>query len=161
MTDVIEDIHEFWFGKLDGKGLCVSDHHARWFGATERTDTYCREQFGPSLTMARAGQLQDWTKTDRGLVALVILLDQFSRNIHRGATAAFANDMAALNLAREAISSGRHESLPLIHLQRRTLLLADAPQSVSIFYTLALMHAVDTPKYDEKQSLINSGTIFA
>lgn len=65
--------------------------------------------------MARAGQLQDWTKTDRGLAALVILLDQFSRNIHRGATAAFANDMAALNLAREAISSGRHESLPLIH----------------------------------------------
>jgi uncharacterized protein (DUF924 family) len=115
MTDVIDDIHDFWFGELDANGLCVSDQHALWFGASEETDTVCREQFSPSLALARDGQLQQWTETDRGLIALVVLLDQFSRNIHRGTAQAFAGDPLALALAQDTISKGRHLHLPPIH----------------------------------------------
>lgn len=115
MTDTIEAIHDFWFGELDDNGLCASDRQALWFGANAETDAVCRARFGASLAQALDGQLQGWAGTDRGLVALVVLLDQFSRNIHRGSAQAFAGDARALSLSQEAISTGRHLRLPAIH----------------------------------------------
>ena len=115
IADTIKEIHNFWFGELDENGLCVSDRHALWFGASDATDTFCREQFGASLALARKGKLRDWAQTDRGLIALVVLLDQFSRNIHRGTAQAFTGDPIALALAQDTISSGRHLDLPPIH----------------------------------------------
>ena len=113
MTDTISAIHDFWFGELDANGLCASDRHSLWFGASEDTDARCREQFAAALAQALAGDLQSWAHTDRGLVALVVLLDQFSRNIHRGTAQAFAGDPLAL--AQETVASGRHLRLPAIH----------------------------------------------
>jgi uncharacterized protein (DUF924 family) len=115
MTNTIEAIHDFWFGELDENGLCSNDHHALWFGASDETDTFCHEQFGASLALALDGQLQAWAQTDRGLLALVVLLDQFTRNIHRGTTQAFAGDPIALALAQDTIATGRHLRLPAIH----------------------------------------------
>ncbi len=115
MTETIEAIHGFWFGELDERGLCKTDKHALWFGASEETDAFCREQFSATLALALDGQLDDWAHTDRGLLALVVLLDQFSRNIHRGTAQAFAGDPRALELALESIDSGRHLRLPAIH----------------------------------------------
>ena len=115
MTDTIDAIHDFWFGDLDDKGLCKSDRHSLWFGASDATDAFCREQFGSSLALALDEQLQIWAGTDRGLTALVLLLDQFTRNIHRGTAQAFAGDPIALALAQDAIATGRHLRLPVIH----------------------------------------------
>jgi uncharacterized protein (DUF924 family) len=115
MTDTITDIHQFWFGELDEDGLCKTDRNALWFGASDETDARCREFFGAPLTLALNGKLDAWAATDRGLVALVVLLDQFSRNIHRGTALAFGGDPQALALAQDAIASGRHLALPLIH----------------------------------------------
>lgn len=115
MTDTIEAIHDFWFGELDENGLCREERHSLWFGASDETDTFCREYFGASLALALDKQLPSWAQTDRGLVALVVLLDQFPRNIHRGTAQAFAGDSLALGLAQEAIASGRHLRLPAIH----------------------------------------------
>ena len=115
MTDIITEIHDFWFGELDQNGLCTTERDALWFGASEDTDARCRDRFAASLQLALAGTLDSWTATDRGLVALVVLLDQFSRNIHRGTAQAFTGDALALALARDAIDSGRHLRLPAIH----------------------------------------------
>lgn len=115
MADTIEDIHCFWFGELDENGLCTNERNALWFGADDETDATCRLRFGASLQLGLAGKLSAWTQTDRGLVALVVLLDQFSRNIHRGTAQAFAGDALALALARDTIDSGRHLRLPAIH----------------------------------------------
>jgi uncharacterized protein (DUF924 family) len=115
VTEIIEEIHEFWFGELDEKGFCASDRQALWFGASIETDASCRARFGAALDQARENKLGAWTRTDRGLVALVVLLDQFSRNIHRGTALAFAGDALALTLARDAIAAGRHLQLPAIH----------------------------------------------
>lgn len=115
MTNTIASIHNFWFGELDQSGLCINDHQALWFGASDETDAFCREQFGASLALALEGKLQGWMQTDRGLLALVALLDQFTRNIHRGTTQAFAGDPAALALAQDMIAAGRHLDLPVIH----------------------------------------------
>jgi uncharacterized protein (DUF924 family) len=115
MTDTITDIHDFWFGELDENGLCKTERNALWFGADDATDTRCRKLFGASLSHALDGKLDSWEASDRGLVALVVLLDQFSRNIHRGTAQAFEGDPKALALAQDAIASGRHLRLPVIH----------------------------------------------
>jgi uncharacterized protein (DUF924 family) len=111
----VAEIHAFWFGQLDDRGLCTTDRGALWFGADEQTDAACRLRFAGPLQLALAGKLDAWTQTDAGLIALVVLLDQFSRNIHRGALQAFAGDPQALALAQDAIASGRHLLLPAIH----------------------------------------------
>ncbi len=115
MTDTVTQIHDFWFGELDENGLCTTDRNALWFGANKETDANCRDRFGAALALALAGKLDAWSATDRGLVALVVLLDQFSRNIHRGTAQAFDGDPLALALAQDSIASGRHLRLPLIH----------------------------------------------
>ena len=150
-ADMITAIHEFWFGELDENGLCNHDHHALWFGASDDTDAFCREQFGAALSLALDGKLAHWTQTDRGLIALIVLLDQFSRNIHRGSAQAFAGDPLALKLAQDAINSGRHERLPPVHRvflylpleHSETLALQE--QCVGLFEQLAQQH--DDPQF--------------
>jgi len=151
MTNAITAIHDFWFGELDENGLCKADRNALWFGADEATDTRCRALFGASLADALNGTLDSWEATDRGLVALVVLLDQFSRNIHRGTALAFGGDPKALALAQDAIASGRYLRLPLIH---RVFLylplehseeLALQHQCVGLFEELALVS--DHPQF--------------
>ena len=115
METTIDEIHDFWFGELDENGLCTSDRNSLWFGANPDTDSACRARFGEALDQAQRGELDHWTQSDRGLVALVVLLDQFSRNIHRGTPQAYAGDPRALALAQQAIHSGRHLRLPLMH----------------------------------------------
>lgn len=115
MATVIEDIHDFWFGPLDGAGLADESRHKLWFSAGEDTDTALQARFGHPVEQALAGELDHWARTDAGLIALVLLLDQFPRNIHRGTARAFAGDERALALARGAIAAGRHRQLPAIH----------------------------------------------
>jgi uncharacterized protein (DUF924 family) len=115
MADTITEIHDFWFGELDENGLCKTDRNALWFGADETTDALCRDRFGAALALALIGKLDAWQANDRDVVALVVLLDQFSRNIHRGAAQAFDGDPMALALAQDTIASDRHLRLPLIH----------------------------------------------
>lgn len=96
MMDTIGEIHDFWFGELDETGVCATDRNALWFGINDATDETCRARFGASLALALAEKLAAWAQTDRGLIALVVLLDQFSRNIHRGMARAFEGDTLAL-----------------------------------------------------------------
>ena len=112
---IIEAIHDFWFGELDEAGLCMEDHYALWFSADDHNDEFCRARFGAWLELAPAGKLNVWAETDRGLIALVILLDQLTRNIHRGTTQAFAGDSHALALAQQTVKAGNHLRLPAIH----------------------------------------------
>lgn len=153
MTQTISEIHEFWFGDLDDNGLPASDRNALWFGASAEVDATCRKRFGNALQQAREKKLHAWTQSDRGLVALVLLLDQFSRNIHRGTAQAFAGDALALSLAQDAIAAERHLRLPAIH---RVFLylplehcenLAVQEQSVALFEELA--QHTGHPQFDD------------
>ena len=115
MDSAIDDIHAFWFGELDAAGMSSAQHRQLWFRKSEDTDRSCRERFGALVADAVAGGLVDWPDSDRGLVALVLLLDQFTRNIYRDTARAFAGDARALSLAQSAISAGIHQRLPTIH----------------------------------------------
>jgi len=115
MTQAIRDIHAFWFGDLDDTGLCVADRNALWFKSSAATDETCRRRFGRLVEQAVDGQLGDWADSANGLVALVILLDQLTRNIYRGTAQAFSGDPRALALVQRCIAGGHYRRLPAIH----------------------------------------------
>lgn len=85
---------------------------ARWFFKDAAFDGALKVRFGDTLAAARTGALDHWGKTPEGALGLVILLDQVSRNIHRGSPLAFAADARALRLAKGWIGQGFHQKLP-------------------------------------------------
>ena len=111
----ITDIHQFWFGPLDDRGFAAPDRHPLWFSANPHTDADVAARFGALVDRAVAGGLDHWAASDNGVIALVLLLDQFTRNIHRGTPRAFSGDARALDIARRVLAGGRHRTLPAIH----------------------------------------------
>lgn len=107
-----EEILEFWFEGVDEAGVSAPPSClARWFGGDEALDSTLREQFGADLESALAGELDHWAKSPRGTVALVILLDQFTRNVFRGGARAFSGDARALELSQAAVENGVDDRL--------------------------------------------------
>jgi uncharacterized protein (DUF924 family) len=82
------------------------------FRAVPRYDTEISERFGGEvLEQARKGELDHWAETPRGRLALIIVLEQFSRNVYRGSPLSYAQDEKALELAVEGIDSGMDREL--------------------------------------------------
>ena len=94
------EVLEFWFGP--------APHAVRdtWFRKDDAFDAQIRERFGHDVAAALAGAFGDWCTTPHGALARVLLLDQFTRNLHRGTPLAFAGDPAALATADEAVTRG-------------------------------------------------------
>ena len=99
-----QDVIAFWFHELQP---------AQWWRADPALDAAIRARFAKTLEAARACELYAWRSSPEGRLAEVIVLDQFSRNIHRGTPAAFAADPLALALAQEAVFVGADQGLPL------------------------------------------------
>jgi len=83
----------------------------RWFGKDAAFDAELRERFLPLYEEAASGQREPWKDTARECLALILVLDQFPRNLFRGAARAFATDSAALAAARVAVERGYDRSL--------------------------------------------------
>ena len=87
----------------------------RWYAKDESFDDAIRLKFEPVHHAAARGEYDGWTETPEGALALVILLDQFPRNLYRGSAHAFATDGLALKLADEAIARGHDRAVePLL-----------------------------------------------
>ena len=97
-----EDIVNFW----------MEAGPTRWFTRDGAFDGALAVRFGAALREARHGALDHWGETPEGALGLVILLDQVSRNIHRGSPLAFAADARALALAKDCVGRGFHQKLP-------------------------------------------------
>ncbi len=110
----IEQILSFWFGEIDADGLAKQEQAKRWFQASAETDKLIRERFESDLQKAIQGQLTSWEQYPRGRLALIVLLDQFSRNIYRGTAQAFAQDELALSLCLQGIDIGHDLALQSI-----------------------------------------------
>ena len=94
----IADILNYWFDNLDQHGMSPPLQSKLWFQARAATDAHIKRDYGESVQQALAGGLNLWAARPGGLMALVLLLDQFTRNIHRGSSAAFSGDARALSL---------------------------------------------------------------
>ncbi|MFW5924517.1 MAG: DUF924 family protein [Myxococcota bacterium] len=112
MTDRIGEIVHFWLGDLsDGTAAPAEDKRDAWFKSDPTFDDRIRQRFGEDVERALRGELDDWAQSPRGALALVLLLDQFTRNIFRRTPRAFAGDARALRMAQQAIERGHDEAL--------------------------------------------------
>jgi uncharacterized protein (DUF924 family) len=109
-----ETMLEFWIGKAALNSAAAKSLSKRWYTSSLADDKAMSLQFGATLRLAEQGGLSDWQSTPRGRLALVILLDQMSRNIYRGTALAFANDAQALNLATQMVAAEEHLRLTII-----------------------------------------------
>ena len=123
MTTDIPRILTFWFGTPD-----APYPFERWFLPDTDLDNQIRSEFGTLVLEARNtnSSLDHWTETPTGTLALLILLDQFPRNIYRGSPDAFASDAKALHVSVNAVAKG---------LDRQV------EPSMQGFFYLPLMHA--------------------
>jgi uncharacterized protein (DUF924 family) len=100
-----DEVVSFWF-EGDAKARM-----ARWFTRSPTLDEEIRQRFGPLIDSALRGELDAWTATPRGSLALVILLDQLTRNVNRGSPASFAGDARAHAVSDSLRASGRDREL--------------------------------------------------
>lgn len=121
MTDQHADVLDFWFRELGPPD---------WFGEGATLDPVVRARFGEVHRKAVAGELDHWAETPLGRLALIIVLDQFSRHIHRGSAEAFAADAKALQLTLDGLAAQEDEQLAL---------------SQRHFFYMPLMHAESAP----------------
>jgi uncharacterized protein (DUF924 family) len=102
----IEEVLRFWFGELEGPTDIDMSKNRLWWSGGGAIDAEIEERFGNLVARALDGQLRNWTESARGSLALVILLDQFTRNLGRGTANAFAGDPASLKVCLEAVDKG-------------------------------------------------------
>ena len=120
MTDISADeVLQFWFEDIE---------RSCWFKKDEVFDRELERRFGDLLALAKGDQLDRWCETPQGYLALIVVLDQFSRNIFRDSSRAFEADSKALQLTVKGIEIGLDEELTL--------------EQRSLFY-MPLRHAED------------------
>ena len=125
----------FWFSELEPRQHFVKD---------TKLDGEIKTRFQEILNQARNCELFQWRNTSRGRLAEIIVLDQFSRNIHRETPASFSADPQALTLSQEALNLSDHHHLetqqkaflymPFMHSE--SLLIQD--ESVHLFEDLGI-----------------------
>lgn len=111
MDPEIDRITSFWYSKP------LVD----WFRSPEGLDVECDNKFGSLIHKARTDELDNWTDTTNGTLALLILLDQFPRNVFRNTPGAFSSDNKAFDVATQALAVERDKGIGL--MQKMTLYL--------------------------------------
>jgi uncharacterized protein (DUF924 family) len=146
------EVLDFWLGDGIHKEWPTQDQAKRWFSGGAELDAEIRARFGAAVQQAVAGGLREWEQAPLTRLALVILLDQFTRNVFRGKSQAFAGDARAQQLVLRTIASDEDLQLPwagrvflympLMHAESLALqdecvasfarLVADAPESLKV-----------------------------
>jgi len=124
----IKKIVHFWFGDLKKNEVPGDDKQKSWWMKDAEFDKRIKDNFGNDLKKAINGDLDDWKTSPEGSLALIILLDQFSRNIHRDTIKAFSQDDKSIEICLEGIEKGFDKKL---HPVQR------------IFFYIPLMHSED------------------
>lgn len=132
----IESILQFWFHTLtETQAIDKKSPPAKlWFNGGKAFDDEIREKFLDTYHEARVGGFKDWESTAQGRLALVIIFDQFSRNMFRGTPQAFETDALALELTQRSIKDGKDKELMCVE---------------RVFLYMPFMHAEDLKVQDE------------
>jgi uncharacterized protein (DUF924 family) len=131
----------FWFGDEPARAATNPDCARLWWSRQPAVDEAMRLRFGGLVQQAGSGALNAWAATPEGRLALILLADQFTRNIHRGTPAAFALDPLARGWALEGIDNGAFAAL--LPIQR-------------LFTLMPLEHAESLPLQDRCVGLMTA-----
>ena len=110
-ADIIADIVSFWLRDSRDSPDRAWFHRGWWYEASPAVDEEIRDRFGNLIPHACARELMDWRSTPDGALALILLLDQFTRNVHRGTVGAYAGDPCAFEVVNHAIDRGLDRAL--------------------------------------------------
>lgn len=132
------ELLDFWFGELDEYGLPDREHRERWFRSSRAFDQEIRRRFISMVLFASENGLEQWRQEPGGRLAELILLDQFTRHIHRGGAMAFSNDQQAIRLCLEGLE--RSADVGLVPIQRA-------------FFYMPLQHAEKLAHQDQAVAL--------
>ncbi len=151
-TARIDAILTFWFREQALSAPQIDRRMDLWFGQDDVFDHEIKKEFADDIERASTGGLDHWAQESRGRLALILLLDQFRRNIYRGTADAFSHDKAALRLCVEGAMEKKDRGLtpiqqaffymPLQHAESKKV----QARSVTIFSRLA---GAVTPTYRE------------
>jgi uncharacterized protein (DUF924 family) len=136
--DQYQEVLDFWLGPLDTRGKARRE----WFVKDAAFDAEIRARFSDLHDKASRRELEMWRLTPESMLALVIILDQFSRNIYRNHPRAFAQDVHARDCAAEALL--REDDLGFLPVERQFLYLPfehsedlmDQEKAVELFRSL-------------------------
>ena len=111
----IDEVLSLWFRERDHDTPGVDARMNFWFGEDPELDIQIRHRFGNLIKAATQGELDHWATDAEGRLALIIVLDQFRRNVYRGKPEAFSHDREALKLCVEGAIKGHDKALPPLH----------------------------------------------
>lgn len=145
LPDDARAVLDFWFGPPDDP--MHDQFRENWFQKSDAFDAEVRDRFAALYDAARPGAFESWAESPRGALALVLLLDQVPRNIHRGTPAAFGTDARALEVAKQALRDGH--DLVLSRMERLFLYmpfqhsedLVEQERSLALYERLGLEDA--------------------
>jgi uncharacterized protein (DUF924 family) len=109
----LHDILDFWLGNGLTLGWPTYDFSKKWFGGGAELDADIKARFGSRVAEALAGGLDEWEAEPLSRLALIILLDQFTRNVFRGSGKAFEGDARSQKLVTDALRRDWDKQLPL------------------------------------------------
>jgi uncharacterized protein (DUF924 family) len=164
MTTTSEEVLAFWFGEPASDREAAMAKVRRWFRGGAELDDEVVGRFGAAVEAALAGELDAWAATPRGRLALIILLDQLTRNMFRGDARTYEGDAKAQALALEGFARGDDRALafvermfmamPLLHSEdpaHHALLAEVTPENVMSpppeYEQMAAMHLEQIDKY--------------
>ena len=124
------EVVEFW---------CAQCTPEQWYAQSDALDAVIRDRFGAAVEAAQAGAYAEWEAGAEGALALLILLDQFSRNIFRGDGRSFSGDARARQIARKSVALGLDQAYPMPARQ---------------FFLMPLTHSEDIADLDDAVRLM-------
>jgi len=143
----IRALLDFWFAAGTPEADCPRDV---WWESTPEFDAALRLRFGALHERAARGELQHWLTEPEPALALVILLDQLSRNLHRGTPRAYAADPLAREAAEGALAAGFDKRLAPVRRRFLYMPLMHSEDAADQRRCVALMAAVREPSDAEE-----------
>ena len=121
-----QEILSFWFGRGATNLEVIAEKSSLWWKKSPGLDKEIKHRFESLLLQMKNDELEGWKESADGFLAMILLADQFSRNIYRDTPAAFENDQLAISLCQEGMQSGKDRELKLIE---------------RVFFYMPLMHS--------------------
>jgi len=101
-----ESVLSFWFGSYEDDAATAEAKRSLWFSKDPGTDMEVAKLFEKTVFALHGEKLKEWEESPRSLLALIIVADQFPRNIYRGTSASFAFDEKALGFSLRSLARG-------------------------------------------------------